>query len=173
MSDYTGMRPAELAFLTWNDIDFTMRTVNIQAKESWQPKTSQERIIPLSNEALDIVSGLYNAQKIQWVFSHGERPGKSIRKALATAAHNSDIKHVTPNMLRHTFATHLLMEGANIEAVRQLSGHTNLKTTTKYSHAISEHLRHTINKLDKTKTPTFRRQETKIEATAHLQVVDL
>jgi len=64
----TGMRPAELAYLTWNDVDLHTKTVKIQGKEGFKPKTSQERIIPLCSTALEILKELYQKRKSRWVF---------------------------------------------------------------------------------------------------------
>jgi site-specific recombinase XerD len=146
---HTGMRPAELAYLTWDDIDFEMRIVKVQGKKEWQPKTNEERIIPLSTRALQILQELYQNRKSKWVFSKSNKPVKTIHRVLATAAKNAGLtKKVTPNMLRHTFATHALMKGADIKSVQEILGHRNLSTTNRYTHAIQEHLRKTVEILD-------------------------
>lgn len=146
----TGMRPAELTWLEWDDINLTLETVKIQGKKGWEPKNLKERTIPLTKEALGILRELYNRRTGPRVFGGV----KSIRKALQTAARNAGItKRVTPNMMRHTFATHLLMHGADVKAVQELLGHSNLETTTRYTHAISGHLRKAVNKLSPAKNP--------------------
>ncbi len=145
----TGMRPAELTYLTWNDIDFHLKTVKVQAKEEWRPKTNEERVIPLSRNALGILQELYEKRKGRWVFSTSDRPVKSIRTALKTAAKKAGLsKRVSPNMLRHTFATHALLKGADLESVREIMGHKDIATTQKYLHSIQEHLRKTVENLD-------------------------
>ena len=145
---HTGMRPAELTYLAWNDIDFELRTAKIQAKEGWSPKKMIERVIPLNNEALSILEQLYKDRKGPWVFSLNDRPVKSIRRALQSAAREAGIKKVTPNMLRHTFCTHLLLAGADIKSVMDLMGHTDMATTQRYIHSIEKHLKDTVKLLE-------------------------
>lgn len=145
----TGMRPAELAFLEWNDIHFGLKTVKVQAKKEWKPKTSEERTIPLNSTSFRILEELYNKRKGRWVFSNSDRPVRSIRKAINTAAKKAGLeKRVTPNMLRHTFATHALMLGADLVSVQEILGHSDIGTTQKYLHAIKESLRKTVEIVD-------------------------
>jgi site-specific recombinase XerD len=147
----TGLRPAELAFLAWDDVSFNVKIVKVQAKPKWgwKPKTDEERIIPLGKDALKILEELYKTRKSQWVFSNSSKPVRSIRKSLKTAADKAGInKKVTPNMLRHTFATHALMKGSDLKSVSELLGHTSISTTEKYLHSIQEHLRKTVENLD-------------------------
>jgi len=65
--------------------------------------------------------------------------GKDLQAAVRRAAHKARItKHATPHTLRHSFATHLLMQGVNIRKVQDYLGHQNLETTMKYTHVIRE-----------------------------------
>lgn len=144
---HTGMRPAELAYLSWNDISFELKTAKIQAKEGWTPKKMFERVIPLNSEAFTILEQLYEDRKGHWVFSLNDKPVKSIRRSLSSAAREAGIKHVTPNMLRHTFASHLLMKGADLKSIQYLLGHSSIQTTNRYIHAIDQQLRKAVDLL--------------------------
>lgn len=144
----TGMRPAELAYLTWSDVDFYNGTVKIQGKENWKPKTNEERIIPLCDEAVKILRELYEKRKSKWVFSNTDRPVLSIKRALKTAAKKAGItRPVSPNMIRHTFATLSLMAGVNIMEVKEIMGHSQIKTTTRYLHTLQQHLKTAVQKV--------------------------
>ena len=128
-----------------------MKIVKIQGKPKWgwKPKTDEERIVPLGKDAVKILEELHKTRKSQWVFSNTDKPIKSIRKALKTAASNAGItKNMTPNMLRHTFATHALLKGTDLKSVSELLGHTSISTTEKYLHSIQEHLRKGVENLD-------------------------
>lgn len=141
----TGMRPAELSYLTWNDVNFNLETVKVQEKGDWKPKTNEERTIPLCGEALEILIDLFKNKKGRWVFSTGDTPVLSIQRALKTASKKAGLnKHVTPNMIRHTFATHALWAGADIKSVMDIMGHKNIETTNRYLHSIPETLRRTV-----------------------------
>ncbi|MBI4849649.1 MAG: tyrosine-type recombinase/integrase [Nitrospirae bacterium] len=98
-------------------------TIKIQSKKEWRIKTEQERVVPLSNEAVNILRELYEKRKVKWVFSNTDKPVKDIRHALKTAAKRAGItKLVAPNMLRHTFACHSLKKGADLQAVSEILG---------------------------------------------------
>lgn len=148
----TGLRPSELAYLTWDDIDWHLKTVKIQSKKigngTWIPKGRDERIVHLNKEAFKILKTLYKKKSGPWVFSGSNKPVKNIRRALKTAAQKAGIKHITPNMLRHTFACHTLMKGADIQAVKDIMGHKNISTTDRYTHAIKESLKKAVEVLD-------------------------
>jgi integrase len=148
----TGMRPAEITYLQWADIDLRLKTAKIQGKKEWQPKEAQERVIPLSKTALEILHHLKRRISGPWVFSNTGKPVKSHRRALRTASHRAGIRNTTMNMLRHTFATHMLMSGGDLEALRQLLGHKSLATTSRYTHSIDEHLKKAIGKMKRVPT---------------------
>lgn len=146
----TGMRPKELAFLSWSDIDIPSRYLKIQSKPKYgfRIKTDEERMIPLSQEAIDILNDIPKIS--QWIFSTKKLPVLDIRKALKSASKKAGItKPVTPGMLRHTFATHALAAGADIQAVQQILGHKNLETTFKYTHALKESMQNAVDVLSK------------------------
>ncbi|MDA8156281.1 MAG: tyrosine-type recombinase/integrase [Actinomycetota bacterium] len=157
----TGLRPAELSYLAWTDVDTSMAMMRVTSKpkEGWQIKTNQERAVPLSLEALEVLGAVKKMIseknkaprrrkaeiKTPWVFSDGPRPVKSIKIALRTASTKAKLSRtVTANMLRHTFATHALRAGSSIKAVKDLMGHTEIETTEKYLHVLPEDLRDTV-----------------------------
>lgn len=133
----TGLRPAELAYLSWDDIDTEMKTLRIRSKPDvgWKVKTAEERRVNLSAEAIASLVGLPRYGR--WVFSQGENPVLSIRRSISTLAKAAGIKRkITPNVLRHTFATLALAAGASSRAVQALMGHSSLATTERYLEAL-------------------------------------
>ena len=88
-------------------------------------------------------------RKSNWVFSKkdGKRYSGWIRSSLELAAKKSGIPRFTLHDLRHTFASHLVMEGVDLPTVQKLMGHANISTTMIYAHLAPDHLKGAIKRL--------------------------
>ena len=140
----TGMRRSELAGLTVASVDFSSLTIKVLGKRN------KERLIPIENELAHNIQQ-YLALKEQekgpseWLFVGAK--GRQITpqdvyltvKRYMTAL--SDADRISPHVFRHSFATHILNEGGNIEAIKELLGHADLATTEVYTHVTREHLK--------------------------------
>ena len=146
----TGIRKSELVSLELKNIDLIQRTVKVVGKGH------KERIIPL-NENLKELLELYlckteeeNIQLNQFLFE--TKKGKRIDPKFVYETVNSYLSTVTeknkksPHMLRHTFATHLLQNGAEINAVKEMLGHSSLASTQVYIHSDIENLKKVFNR---------------------------
>lgn len=131
---YTGLRRNELLNLRWDNYKEKENIINICSS-----KTKKGiRTIPLIPEAKAILAflknqTLINKEKSQFIFSiKGRQVSEShLRFLCIKAARLAEIRHVTPHMLRHTFATRLLEKGANIKSVSELLGHKDIAFTMK------------------------------------------
>jgi len=151
-----GLRPAEHAYLAWaSDIDLHNRIIRITGKPGlWEPKTWEERVIPMTANAYAILKRRRKVRQGPWVFSDGPAPVIDIGKSLSACAEHAGIeKKVGPNMLRHTFATHGLMGGIKSKSISELMGHKDERTTARYIHAIQDGLAQEIALLDRKKQP--------------------
>ncbi|SDH10494.1 tyrosine recombinase XerD subunit [Alteribacillus persepolensis] len=140
----TGLRVTELCELKVGDIHLQMGFVHCLGKGN------KERIIPLGNiaqEALEryIQKGRPQLLKkkqhdILFVNHHGNQLSRQgFWKILKTASAKANIhKKLTPHTLRHSFATHLLENGADLRAVQEMLGHADISTTQIYTH-VSNH----------------------------------
>ena len=139
----SGMRLSELINLCIEDIDFENNLVRIK-----QGKGNKDRISIISkNTALKIANFKAAGRILEG--RNGKYSAKSIQKIIATAAKKAGIKQkVTPHMLRHSFATHLLESGVSIRHIQMLLGHSSLKTTQIYTHVASHTIKNIKSPLD-------------------------
>jgi integrase/recombinase XerD len=142
-----GLRVSELVGLNIRDVDLDIGTVRTLGKGS------KERIIPIYDTAIQSI-GEYIAftrptharnQKEEALFLN-RRGGRLTRQAFWLRLRKLSIKvgvstKITPHMLRHSFATHLLHGGASLRHVQELLGHSNIATTQIYTHLTDEHVR--------------------------------
>jgi hypothetical protein len=88
----------------------------------------------------------YGEYLVMWPW--GERIGKTtIYDAFKKACKDAEITDFRFNDLRHTFASHLVMEGTDLVTVKELMGHTNINMTVRYSHLVQEHKAQAVAKL--------------------------
>lgn len=149
----TGMRKSELINLEWNDIDFRRRKIKIQSKEFWKPKTGQ-REIPMSQNQFELLQKLKQENdkglKSSFVFPHkdGGILKIKLREKLVEIAEKAKIKELTKiHTLRHTFASHLVMNSVDLPTVKKLMGHSDIQTTMIYAHLAPDHLADAVEKL--------------------------
>lgn len=144
-----GLRRSELINLRKQDIDFERKTIFIRGA-----KGKKDRISILSEanaKMLMIYMNKYHPN--YWMFESQDRKqysSSSISRILNNAANKAGItKHITPHMLRHSFATHLLEQGVDIRYIQSLLGHESTKTTEIYTHVSKKSLANIENPLDK------------------------
>jgi site-specific recombinase XerD len=75
------------------------------------------------------------------------RENNLFRELQRTAKKAKIKKHVTVHMLRHTYASHLVMNGVDLRTVQELLGHSSIKTTQRYAHLAPDHLQDAIKKI--------------------------
>lgn len=142
----SGLRLQELIDLKRKDIDFERGIIHVK-----KGKGNKDRITLIS-EALKLDLLKYysnNIFKTEYVFEgrNGKYTKKSVQKVLDEAGKKAGIR-VTPHMLRHSFATHLLEQGTDIRHIQKLLGHSDLKTTEIYAHVSTKDLSKIKSPLD-------------------------
>ena len=142
----TGIRVSELSNITLNNLDMQDLSIRIMGKGS------KERIVYFGARAKDLLEKylkvrdkLLKKGDIPYLFVNnigGKLSRQSIEEIMSKIALGSKLNHkFSPHTLRHTFATHLLDEGADLRSVQELLGHENLNTTEIYTHVSNERLR--------------------------------
>ena len=131
----TGLRKEEMMNLTWADLTETdgKFEIAIQAKADWKPKTNRRRIVPLTAGAVVLVKNQSRSDSHDYIFKscegnklHRNRLYEDLKRALKKLGLEGNI-----HKFRHTFASHLVMKGAGIEAVSRLLGHSSIEMTMK------------------------------------------
>jgi len=137
----SGLRLAELVALNVPDVDLFTESVRVTGKGR------KERVVPVGQPALEAIQRYRQAAKVQ----SGPLFISKVRRRLTPmnvwlaiqryVRHTSIAVKVTPHKLRHSFATHLLDNGADLRAVQSLLGHASLSTTQIYTHVTVERLK--------------------------------
>ncbi len=135
----TGIRRAELINLKLSDIDLNLFTLKVLGKRN------KERIVPLLESTVSLITSYYkqrdsleNIKDRDYVFL--TKSGVKVYETLVYRIINGYFSKVSskmkksPHVLRHTFATHLLNQGADLNSVKELLGHSSLASTQVYTH---------------------------------------
>lgn len=146
----TGLRVSELCNIKMKDISFSEKKIKVMGKGS------KERIVfykaiddKLWNDYLCVRDKFLNGTPSDYLLVSitGKLTTRSVEKIVKNYALKKNIKSkVTPHTLRHTFATDLLNEGADIRSVGELLGHESLSTTQIYTHVTADRLKEVYNK---------------------------
>ena len=136
----TGMRLSELLGIRKKDIDFSKSNIKVLGKRN------KERIIPLSVNLLNQLKKFSEKHKINFYFFVNYDGKKLSAKNIYNIVNKylgmvSSLEKKSPHILRHTFATHMLNNGADINAIKEILGHANLSATQVYTHNTIEKLK--------------------------------
>ncbi len=149
----TGLRVSELVNLKLEDLHLPMSLIQVLGKGD------KERIIPLNDVAIKWINRYFDDVRDQLLSKHPDSDAvflnahgrhmtrQSIWQMIKKYVKLAGIKrHVTPHTLRHSFATHLLENGADLRIVQELLGHANISTTQIYTHMSRKHLNEVYQK---------------------------
>jgi integrase len=148
---YAGLRAGEVTGLRWSDVDLANRRIRVarSVAVSWDgemtvkaPKSGRSRLIPIPGVLVRMLEGHPQRLGSDLVFprdvchpKHGWfRRSQRFYKALDRCAKRAGVSRIRVHDLRHTYATHLVMKGVPMVAVRDYLGHTDIKTTQQYAH---------------------------------------
>lgn len=142
----TGIRRAEVLGLTEGSVDFCAKSLKVLGKRD------KERIIPLENEILHNIKCYFSLKRQNEISSEVffvRKDGSPFTQydVAKVVKHYMGIfskaDKISPHVFRHSFATHMLNDGADINAIKELLGHTDLSATEVYTHVSRQHLKDT------------------------------
>jgi integrase/recombinase XerC len=150
----TGVRVSELVALNMDDVDFLGEVIHVRGKGK------KERIVPIGTSALQVIQHYMEFRnkraqsnpnfdsKVLFVNKHGRRLStRSVRRKMDKYLKLAGLDiSISPHTLRHSFATHMLNNGADLRSVQELLGHQSLSTTQIYTHLTTKKLKETYDK---------------------------
>lgn len=146
----TGLRISELCGLEMETVSMAHRSEMLRV----MGKGRKMRVIPLSRSTRDLLSAYEGSRPVTTTATYFISPrlapitAREIQRRIKLYAQQCRIyKPLTPHKLRHTFATHVLSEGANLREVQELLGHAHIGTTEIYTHVQPDHLRLVVDRL--------------------------
>ncbi|MGC9490625.1 MAG: tyrosine-type recombinase/integrase [Thermovirgaceae bacterium] len=135
-----GLRVGEVAGLEWDQVDLDERWIRVRGKGN------KERMVPVGRCAVEALRDWRQTLDLgeRFVFP-GENSGpvavRTLHRIVARAARRAGLTEVTPHVLRHSFATHMLERGASLRVLQELLGHESLVTTQRYLKVTVEQLK--------------------------------
>ncbi len=162
----TGMRVSELVALNMEDVDFLGEVIHIRGKGK------KERISPIGSSALQAIQHYIEFRnkrmandssfdgKVLFANKHGQRLStRSVRRKMDKYLKEAGLDPaISPHTLRHSFATHMLNNGADLRSVQELLGHQSLSTTQIYTHVTTSRMKQVYDNAHPRETMTERSQ---------------
>jgi integrase/recombinase XerD len=146
----TGVRVSELVALKMNDLNLDLGYLTTLGKGS------KERTVPMGKSAVEWIKKYLpvrhqilgnKTSHFLFVNSRGHALSRSLFwKIIVEYGEKAKIGHITPHLLRHSFATHLLENGADLRSVQMMLGHSDISTTQIYTHVTNERLKEIYRK---------------------------
>lgn len=144
----TGLRESELTTLTWEDVCLEpgREHVVVRAKPGFTPKDYEQREVPLPASLAEKLRAWPRTSELVFPSRRGERDRHLLRRLQRVAA-RAGVEGATLHKFRHTYATRLLEQGADVVTVQRLLGHSDLETTQRYLNPDAERKRAAVAQL--------------------------
>jgi integrase len=146
---HTGFCASELLSLTWDDVNFRRGEITVRVAYA---KNGESRSIPMNNvltATLKVIRMDTSSTGFVFQSRHGT-PYRSFRTSFERAVRRAGISDFTFHDLRFTFASRLVMKGADLPTVKELMGHKKIEMTLRYTHLSNDHKRRAVDLLDET-----------------------
>ena len=147
LARHTGMRVGEIFNLRWQDVNFHTKLLTVRGSTA---KSGQTRHIPMNEEVQSVLKAWCDQQEDTsgLVFPGKQgKPFNNIQSSWEVARKAAKLEDFRWHDFRHDFASKLVMRGVDLNTVRELLGHADLKMTLRYAHLAPEHLESAVAKL--------------------------
>ena len=157
----SGLRVSELVSLKFIDITSGIKIFQIRKTFTVKGKGGKERIVVINDKARQALTKYLkirenfckrkSANAKQYFFTGSSKEGHMTRQNFALQLKKTSIncglnpEIISPHVLRHSFASHLLEGGADLRVIQELLGHSDISTTQIYTHVQTKHLKKTLN----------------------------
>jgi integrase len=146
---YAGLRKSELFHLTWNDIDTKRGIILVGNKDGWHTKNYADRTVPMPLKLRRILGHHPPHSVSPYVFYNPDGSRfHDIRGSFDKAVVDANLPRLTFHILRHTYASLLVMNGKDLPTVQHLLGHADIKTTMRYAHMAPDHIIKAVEDFD-------------------------
>lgn len=148
-----GLRVGEILGLRWLDVDLDGRRIHVRQAVALgvvgTPKSGRDRVVPLCREAAEALERHARSGPRVLCWPDGStRTRGELKWPLWRACRAAGLRRIGWHVLRHTFASHLVMRGAPLAAVQQLMGHSTIEMTMRYAHLSDDARREAVALLD-------------------------
>jgi len=138
----TGMRKSEILGLKWTDVDYEKGIVSL-----YVTKSGKSRYIPINESVREALLSVEKRPESLYIFHKKDGTPYNCRKSFETALKQAGISGFRFHDLRHTFDSHLVMSGIDLNTVRELLGRKDIKMTLWYAHLSPDHKTRAVNVL--------------------------
>lgn len=123
--------------------------IKVTAKDGWSPKGKRDREIPINDELLELLLKMRSKPKRRYVVekNNAKRYDRALWENFQRLAKKLGIECANIHTLRHTFASHLIMNGVDLVTVKELLGHKDISTTMRYVHVVPNYKLWAVNRL--------------------------
>lgn len=141
----TGIRRGALFNLKWNDINLEEKTVTLRSETA---KSGKSAVLPLNKTALETLQGIKHEGEYIFTSPRSDTRLNNVSKGWLNLMKRAKIENFRFHDLRHDFASRLVMRGVDLNTVRELMTHSDIKMTLRYAHLAPEKTKSAVDLLD-------------------------
>lgn len=150
---YAGLRMGEILNLRWTEIDFKRNVLKVTPNDEWQPKDREAREIPLHSDLAECLKAWQKASPGQINVVPWNHKPNILSVNFSRLRKRAGIANGSLHTLRHSFASHLAIQGVDLNRIRVMMGHSSIVTTQIYAHLLPSSLNNAITLIPSMRRP--------------------